>query len=451
MGARDTPSARQAARIPRGARLAEKSRDARQLDPPARSTALRDDAWPLSLRLTGYVSIGAVLLGIILTNGLSDPFRVAARVFLCAAFLLSFRLVSYGRRGAPRGGDALLFVTQVVCVVVVEHLSSDDTMPTILFLVLAAELQFLLPWRPALVGLAALWLCAIVSDRTIGGPWGPREVALLYVSTFSGFAFSAAITQAMIGAVAQRQRMALVLAELDAAHSQLQRHALQVDEIAVLRERTRMARDVHDTLGHYLTVINVQLELAQALDGRDAPRGRAALDKAKTLADECLVEVRRAVAAQRPQALDAGTLAQAATQLADDLRAGAGLVVHVEHHGDGQLVPRIEDAVYHALQEAMTNVRKHARARTVWVRTAWTAERFSASVEDDGEGAPYTRSNEAAGTGLKAMRERLALVGGLLEAGVRPGGGFRVSLWVPSGASAAEADDARGHVEAPAQ
>lgn len=445
MTTRGTPSARPASNVSHGVRQAAEFRTASS----AGNGALRDYTWPLALRVAGYASIGAVLLGIVLINGLSDPFRVATRATFCAAFLLAFRTLSYGRHGAPRSGAALLFVVQVACVVVLEHLSRDDIMPTILFLVLAAELQFLLPLRPALVGLAALWLCAIVSDRTTGGPWGPREVALLCVSTFSGFAFSAAITRTMIGAVAQRERLALVLAELDHAHHQLQRHMRQVDELAVLRERARMARDLHDTLGHYLTVITVQLELAQALDEHDPPRHRTAVDKAKTLADECLGEVRRATAALRPQALDAGTLTQAVARLADDLRADADFTVHVEHHGTGALVPRTEDAVYRALQEAMTNVRKHAQARTVWVRTAWTADRFTASVEDDGEGvAPPTTPHT--GTGLRAMRERLALVGGALEAGARAGGGFRVGLWVPP-ASAAVTDAADARVGTPAR
>jgi len=447
MTTRGTHSARPASNVPHGVQPAAEFRTGSS----AGDGALRDYLWPLALRVAGYASIGAVLLGIVLTNGLSDPSRVAARTIVCAAFLLAFRTLSYGRRGALRGGDALLFVVQVACVVVLEHLSRDDIMPTILFLVLAAELQFLLPLRPALVGLAALWLCAIVSDRTTGGPWGPREVTLLCASTFSGFAFSAAVTRTMIGAVAQRERLALVLAELDHAHHQLQRHMRQVDELAVLRERARMARDMHDTLGHYLTVITVQLELAQALDERDPPRRRTAVDKAKTLADECLGEVRRAMAALRPQALDVGTLTHAVARLADDLRADAGFVVHVAHHGAGALDPRAEDAVYRALQEAMTNVRKHARARTVWVRTAWTADRFTASVEDDGEGvAPTTMSHT--GTGLRAMRERLALVGGALESGARPGGGFRVGLWVPPTAAAVtDADDAHARVGTPAR
>src|SRR5205823_5275804 len=116
-----------------------------------------------------------------------------------------------------------------------------------------------------------------------------------------------------------------------------------------------------------------------------------ALATAKKLASECLAEVRRSVAALRPAALDDVALPEAIGRLVDDLRRGSGLTIHVETHGAGTLSPAVEVTVYRVIQEALTNVRRHAQAHNVWVRIEWDPSWISASVRDDGRGAPSAR------------------------------------------------------------
>jgi signal transduction histidine kinase len=253
-------------------------------------------------------------------------------------------------------------------------------------------------------------------------------------TTFCGFVFVAAVTHSAVIEVMQRHQATILLDELNATHAQLQSYVSQVEGLTVARERNRLAREIHDTLGHYLTVINVQIETAQKLAARDPGRSQAALATAKTLASECLAEVRRSVEALRPAALDGVALPEAIARLVDDLRRASGVTIHVQGQGVGTLSPAAEVAVYRVIQEALTNVRKHAEARNVWLSTEWGPVWFTASVRDDGCGAvfqPHNGDATAPGFGLHGMRERVDAVGGTLEVNTAPGAGFRVQLRVP--------------------
>jgi signal transduction histidine kinase len=127
-------------------------------------------------------------------------------------------------------------------------------------------------------------------------------------------------------------------------------------------------------------------------------------------------------------------LPEAIARLIDDLRRASGVTIHVEGQGVGTLPPAVDVVVYRVIQEALTNVRKHAQARNVWLRTEWGRDWFTASVRDDGRGAilQYSEAGAAApGFGLRGMRERVSAVGGTLEIATAPGAGFCVLLRVP--------------------
>jgi signal transduction histidine kinase len=268
-------------------------------------------------------------------------------------------------------------------------------------------------------------------------------------STLTGFIFVVVFTRSAVTELIQRHQATILLDELNATHARLQTYVGQVEGLTVARERNRMARDIHDTLGHYLTVINVQIETAQKLSARDPARGQAALATAKTLASECLAEVRRSVDALRPAALDGVALPEAIARLVDDLRRASGVTIHVEGQGVGTLAPAAEETVYRVIQEALTNVRKHARAHNVWLRTEWGPAWFVCSVRDDGHGAAPQSGDDAAGAapgfGLRGMHERVAAVGGALEITTAPGAGFGVSLRVPCALTASEARAEQRH------
>jgi signal transduction histidine kinase len=356
---------------------------------------------------------------------------------------VAYHLLSRGLAQTTPYKRVGLVAMQVACVVILFQLiTSNATGPLLLLLTVAVEVQFLVSLRVALVGALGLWLLALVTiELRIAGAHShvyaltPQQVLTDGATTLTGFVFVVAFTRSAVTELIQRHQATILLDELNATHAQLQTYVDQVEELTVARERNRMARDIHDTLGHYLTVLNVQIETAQKLSGRDAARSQEALATAKRLASECLAEVRRSVAALRPAALDDVALPEAIGRLVDDLRRGSGLTIHVETHAAGTLSPAVEVTVYRVIQEALTNVRKHAQAQNVWVQIEWDPAWISASVRDDGRGAPSARhhgdSSLSAGFGLQGMGERVSAVGGTLEAHTAPGAGFCVVMRVP--------------------
>jgi signal transduction histidine kinase len=258
----------------------------------------------------------------------------------------------------------------------------------------------------------------------------PGGSAQFLLASPAGFAFVAAFTRGAVAELVQRYEATKLLDELNEAHAQLRAYADQVERLVVARERNRMAREIHDTLGHYLTVINVQIETAQKLRDRDAASSADALVTAKQLATECLNEVRRSVSALRPAALEDGGLLCAVDLLVEGLRGAAEFAIHLDVEGNGRLPVETEVTVYRAIQEALTNARKHARARNVWIKLAWEANCLVATIRDDGQGTKNDSTADAASFGLQAMRERLSRVGGVLDIETG-GGGFCVTVTVP--------------------
>jgi signal transduction histidine kinase len=215
--------------------------------------------------------------------------------------------------------------------------------------------------------------------------------------------------------------------ELEKANAQLAEYAAQVDQLATIRERNRLAREVHDTLGHYLTVINVQLEVVTKLIDSNPARAREAAVKAKALASEGLNEVRRSVAALRPSPLEDKLLSEAIRGLIETSR-DAGLMVTFEQGGMASaLSSEMETVLYRAAQESLTNIRKHAHASAVSVRLMYTTDLVSLRVRDNGVG----RQGDEDNVGLSALRERVAALNGAVLAENHLEGGFVLEVTLP--------------------
>jgi signal transduction histidine kinase len=199
-------------------------------------------------------------------------------------------------------------------------------------------------------------------------------------------------------------------------------------ESAKLEERARLAREIHDVLAHTLSALSVQLEGARLLmEQRPGdPAALTAVDRAHRLARDGLVEARRAVGALRGGALPGPDALRA---LAADFEADTGVPCRVEVEGEpAPLSAEARLAVYRTAQEALTNVRKHARATSVTLRLRWTPDGAELTVEDEGERGEW---GVRSGYGLLGVRERAELLGGTLDAGPLEHG-FRVRLWVPA-------------------
>jgi signal transduction histidine kinase len=199
-------------------------------------------------------------------------------------------------------------------------------------------------------------------------------------------------------------------------------------------ERMRMARDLHDVVAHNISVINVQANTALHLMDRQPERARSALTIINDVSRNALVELRSALGVLRdadesaprspsPGLSRLGDLADSAT--------AAGLAVHIEEAERPAPLPADVDlAAYRIIQEALTNSARHSGGTKATVRVGYGDGALVVEVDDDGIPGPPGRGS-GAGHGIAGMTERAKVLGGTLQAGPRPGGGFGVRAWLP--------------------
>ena len=214
---------------------------------------------------------------------------------------------------------------------------------------------------------------------------------------------------------------------LSEANQLLRDHAAQVEELAATKERNRLAREIHDSLGHYLTVVNVQIGAARTVLDQDRTRALEHLTKAQSLTQEGLAEVRHSVATLRASPTESRPLREALSLLVDQWRA-AGLNVKLTVSGNVRpLTPQTNLTLYRAGQEALTNVAKHANASRVDVRVDYDHHRLRLTISDDGVGS----SSSEGGFGLLGVHERVQLLDGVVRVNTQTGKGFVLEVEVP--------------------
>jgi signal transduction histidine kinase len=203
-------------------------------------------------------------------------------------------------------------------------------------------------------------------------------------------------------------------------------------------ERLRIARDLHDSLGHHVSLINVQAGVALHLMDDDPEQARSALATIKRSSGELLREMRATLGVLR--GVDEGAPRTPVAGLArlDDLlteNRSAGLPVELEVVGvRRELPPSVDQAAYRIVQEALTNTRRHAGPARAHVRLRYADDGLTVQVDDNGHGAPVP-TEPSSGNGLPGMGERAMALGGTFTAGPRAGRGFRVEAHLPAPAS----------------
>jgi two-component system, NarL family, sensor kinase len=209
------------------------------------------------------------------------------------------------------------------------------------------------------------------------------------------------------------------------------RLAENATRLARAEERTRIAREIHDTLAQGLTAIALNIEGAMHRLDRRPDQARERLERALAMARENLDEARRSVLDLRAAArLEGKPLAEALAGLARAFTSDTGIPVRLQAAHIGQLPLRTESELFRIAQEALTNVRKHAHAREVEVALRRRGPTLSLTVRDDGRGFS-SRIRHRDGHGLVGMRERAKLLGGRLSISSSPGKGTRIVARVP--------------------
>jgi signal transduction histidine kinase len=306
----------------------------------------------------------------------------------------------------------------------INSLSWGGGLPFIL-LPLAAQAVILLP-RVLAAGMCILVVLGISGNLTWVPEWPHwlRNIAQ---------AVAAVVFVVVYVAVAQREREARLRTEALAA---------EVAQLAAANERNRLAREIHDTLGHYLTVIHVQLEAARAVIGVDVDRGMLAVTRAQALAKDGLTAVRQSVKALREDARVEGVAEQIAS-LVDSVRDEQFRATFKTSGQPRPVSAAVALALHRTTLETLTNVRKHADALNVEIELAFLDNGWvQLRVHDDGKGAADERTmtgtgnaiGNATGTGfgLTGIRERAEQLKGRASYRTAPNEGFTLHVELPA-------------------
>lgn len=231
--------------------------------------------------------------------------------------------------------------------------------------------------------------------------------------------------------------------ELEAAHQRLSETAIQEQELAVLRERTRLAREMHDTLGHALVLISVKLEAAQRLRSRDPQRCDQELEATKEIVRNSMHELRASIANLRSPALEREPACRALSRYAREMAQRSGLRISYDLGSDIEGLPeQIEETLWKIGQEALTNVEKHAQAQNVLLQINRQDGQIWLRIEDDGIGlssnlcqkqtADKTTYESPQGHyGLSGMLERARQASGQLTVTSGSGNGTAIEVALP--------------------
>jgi signal transduction histidine kinase len=213
------------------------------------------------------------------------------------------------------------------------------------------------------------------------------------------------------------------------AHAQLQQYALQVEDLATVQERNRIARDIHDSLGHALTALNVQLQTVVKLWDINPNSAKSFLGQAQRLGDLAIKEVRQSVRTLRVEVRQEEPLETAIASLAEDFRQSTGISVFTKIQLKGVLPQPVIKALHRIVQEALTNICKHAQATVVVVQLKTTSNQVCLSVKDNGQG--FLMDATPQGFGLQGMQERVAALGGSFSLYSEPQKGCQIVVDLP--------------------
>jgi signal transduction histidine kinase len=372
--------------------------------------------------------------------GLVSPPREGLSLSYIASYTLLLVAVALVDQTAPSATSprrrrlAWLLVEIILCSLVVR---TQGTLirPALIYLLPVGRAILLFGERSGLLASLLVWVAYGIN--ILPGAW-PANLGDFpnYFSFFlAPYAVAVILSLAIVRQERVRQHTQDLYDELRVAHSELQELHQEVRAAAVAEERNRLAREIHDSLAHYLTVANVQLEAAEKLGVERAAQGLEHVHRARRLTLDCLQDVRRSVAALRAATLEELALDRALQHLCTEFSDSAGIPVQLSVNLDDAipLAPELAQALYRSAQEGLTNVHRHARAGRVQIDLRVTPECAVLTVQDDGLGPPPANGHPSAssGYGLLGLRERVALLDGQLSFGPAQGGGSCLHVSLP--------------------
>jgi signal transduction histidine kinase len=296
-----------------------------------------------------------------------------------------------------------------------------------LFFILSAQAMMLLPTQSGIQWLIIFTIITWIANfYSYGDLW---TITINSLVNSAGFLFFGVFGNALMRAEKARMESESLLVELQQAHQKLQDYAESAEALAVAEERNRLAREMHDTLGHRLTVSIVQLEAAGRLIERDSSRAAQMIGTVRGQLVGGLEELRHTLAAMR-NPLAGSSLSDAMQKLVNDFQRATEMQIHLELP---ETLPVLSDAqrmaIYRMAQEALTNAQRHAQAQNIRLTICQNEDEIQFTVRDDGSGIDLDHASQ--GIGLRGMHERAGQLQGKFEIVSSPGHGTQLTLHLP--------------------
>ncbi|MDJ0796362.1 MAG: sensor histidine kinase [Calothrix sp. MO_167.B12] len=217
--------------------------------------------------------------------------------------------------------------------------------------------------------------------------------------------------------------------QLAFANQKLREYALKIENQATLEERNRIAREIHDSLGHSLTALNLQLETAVKLWQSQPKKAQSFLQNAKQLGSQALQDVRHSVSTMGSLPLQHQSLAAAVTDLADNVYQTTGIKPNLNIALSVTLSQEIATAIYRIIQESLTNICKYAKATQIDLIITSKKNHLLLQIEDNGIG--FNVGQNTTGFGIKSMRDRTLALGGNFKINSHPNCGCQIIVNIP--------------------
>jgi signal transduction histidine kinase len=217
--------------------------------------------------------------------------------------------------------------------------------------------------------------------------------------------------------------------QLAVANDKLRQYALRVEELATLQERNRIARDIHDSLGHSMTVFNIHIEAVLRLLDRDPAEAKALLLEVRDLGIQALQEVRQSVGMLRAEPLQGRTLEEAIDNLVLEFSKTTGIQPHFTYQITDPTSNEIKSTLYRLVQESLTNIVKHGNAQAATITLHQDNDNITLVITDNGRG--FDLQSQPSGFGLLGMQERTIALGGNLQIETAPNCGCQIRVTIP--------------------
>ena len=384
----------------------------------------------LLLYLEWLLIVTAVLMEVFLPFQLS--WQLLLRVLMIAAFgLMGLRLPTEKFEAkllytALEFGLIMLTATQ-------DGLSTRSVFLLCLVLVMRSCLIFGRTGQFIVLSLAFLCDGILVLSRPIipeklrVAVWDWRLSSVLLFSLTLVFALL--LINALLAERQSREQLQIAHHELEITHEQLRHYALRIEDQATLQERNRIAREIHDGLGHSLAAQTIQINNALLFWQSNNDKALTFLKQAKQLGAEALLEIRRSVSVLRSNPLQGQLLESAIEKLLKDFEHTSGIELSSKIYLPLSLPTEVNTTVYRIVQESLTNIHKHAEAKAAIVKLIQETGMLHLSIEDNGNG--FNPTQNTTGFGIQGMRERATALGGQFNLHSQPGKGCRICVSLP--------------------